>query len=183
MIPVKNVVPLPKGHGPQAENHCPMGSPHLYQCPSGHTQVCGHTLPGLLKCAVVRWNYMHVPECMAFSHSSAHRFFCFLRPPHTHPQHTGGVPGSATQATVSGKSTIRTLVHSFPLISPFLLLALPPQNLYIIIHTVCNKMENPDAMFTMIHKNSWLLCTLGLTLLLSPCTYKTNIQMTVKYRI
>lgn len=26
---------------------------------------------GLLKCAVVRWNYMHVPECMALSHSSA----------------------------------------------------------------------------------------------------------------
>lgn len=102
--------------------------------------------------------------------------FLFPAPtPYSPPAHTGRVPRSATQAAVSGKSTIRTLVHSFPLISPFLLLSLvlPPQNLYIIIHTVCNKMENPDAMFTMSYKNSWLLCTLGLTLLLSPCTYKT----------
>lgn len=61
---------------------------HISISVSGHTQVCGQTLPGLLKCAVVKWNYMHVPECTASSHSSAHRVLCFLRLPHTHPQHT-----------------------------------------------------------------------------------------------
>lgn len=143
---------------------------------------CLNLSQGLLRCAVVRWNYMH-----GLSHSSAQNVsfdsetfsigFCFLCPLHTYPWHK---QEECQGLLLRLLSLWRALSKLWPILpSHFSLSASipcsPTTNLYIIIHILCNTVENPRCCVHSNPQKQLVFMHSGLTLLLYPCAYKTNI--------